>query len=233
MDTLVLNRELYSAGEAARLLEMPLRTLRRWLDGYETSASAYEPVIRPTRTGSDAVTWGEFLEAGFLRGYRKQDVSLQQLRPFIALWRERRKTLYPLAVLQPQVDTVGHDLMLELKQLQDEVGLDEDLALVHGISGQLAWKEAMAAFLSKVEFDPAGPARSFHPLGKQNPVAMNPELAFGVPQVRGIRTETIAEAVASGDPLRVVQQDYRLSYQEIEAAIQWELRLQRVGRLAA
>ena len=40
----------------------------------------YAPVIRPEPTGDDLVTWGEFVELGYLREYRRKGVPLQRLR---------------------------------------------------------------------------------------------------------------------------------------------------------
>jgi hypothetical protein len=59
----LLERQL-SVGEAARLLMLPSSTLRRWLEGFIILGRSYEPVIRPMLTGSDVVTWAEFVEAG-------------------------------------------------------------------------------------------------------------------------------------------------------------------------
>ena len=231
-EIVALERPLYSIGEAARLLEVPAPTLRRWVDGHVGKKGLTPPVIREDRTGSDAVTWGEFVEAGFLREYRKERVSLQHLRPFIARWRQERRVAYPLADLKPQVDRVRRQLMLELQQLQDEVGLDTSLALVQGVSGQLEWREPMLAFLDKVEFDPGG-ARRYRPLGNADPVVIDPEVAFGIPQVRGVRTEVIAEAIAGGEQYEAVEEAYRLSRAEVRAAVRWELRLQGHPRSAA
>jgi hypothetical protein len=75
----VLEREFYPVREAARLLKVPESTLRWWLEGRRQ----YPPVLREAATGSAVVTWGEFVEAGYLRAYRKKDVPLPELRLFI------------------------------------------------------------------------------------------------------------------------------------------------------
>ncbi|MGH7511049.1 MAG: hypothetical protein ACREMZ_16520 [Gemmatimonadales bacterium] len=64
------------------------------------------------------VTWGEMVEADYLRAYRSKGVSLQRLRPFIAECRERFGLRYPLALLRPFTD--GRRLLLEA---QTEAGL--------------------------------------------------------------------------------------------------------------
>ena len=66
----LLGREMFTVAEAARLLEMSPATLLWWLEGRSQTAKTYPPVLRPEPTGSHVVTWGEFVEAGYLREYR-------------------------------------------------------------------------------------------------------------------------------------------------------------------
>jgi hypothetical protein len=100
-----LNRELYTVTEAARLLGVQASKLRRWLDGFTVGDRFYEPVIRPEPTGSNTVTWAEFVEAGFLNQYRTRKVSLQHMRPIIERMREEFGVPYPLAHFKPLVDS--------------------------------------------------------------------------------------------------------------------------------
>ena len=82
-DVVVLEGEMFSTGEAARLLRVPDSTLRWWLEGGTRRGTVYPPVIRPKPTGSTTVAWGEFVEAGLLRQYRRiHDVPLSALRAF-------------------------------------------------------------------------------------------------------------------------------------------------------
>lgn len=83
--------------EAAGLLGLRSERARAWLDGYERAGVRYPPVIRRDPTGSDVVTWGEFVELGYLREYRRSGVPLQRLRPVIDELRREFDTPYPLA----------------------------------------------------------------------------------------------------------------------------------------
>ena len=230
-DLTVLDRPLYAVTEAARLLEIPAATLRRWLEGFYVRGVAYPPVIRIKRTGSSDVTWAEFVEAGHLREYRQvRAVSLQKLRRFIDLAREAWGVPYPLAHFKPVVDSNGRqDLLVLLKHLQDEADLDDDVQVVRLVdpyTGQLAFRQPFQAFLDKVTFsEPDGIATSMHPLGEDVPVVIDPELAFGIPQIRGIRTETVAEAIATGESEEGVADTFSLELEEVRAAIRWELKL--------
>ena len=75
--------------------------------------------------------------------------------------------------------------------------------------------------------EPDGIATSVHPLGPALPVVIDPEMSFGIPQVHGIRTETVAEAIATGEKVDAVAATFGLTPDDVEAAIQWELKLLR------
>lgn len=148
----VLDREVYTMSQAARLLGVQAATLRRWIDGYTRGGVDYEPVVRPRRTGGETVTWGEFVEAGYLREYRvRHRVSLQQLRPVVQMLRDRLGVPYPLAHARPFV--ANRDLVLDVQQ---EAGLAGELAMVVLHNGQLILAPGAEAFLQKVDFEPRG-----------------------------------------------------------------------------
>jgi hypothetical protein len=79
--TTVLDQEMYTEAEAARLLRVAPATLHYWLEGGTRRNKTFKPVIREEATGSRTVTWAEFVEAGLLRQYRRQhNVPMATLR---------------------------------------------------------------------------------------------------------------------------------------------------------
>lgn len=105
------------------------------------------------------MTWGEFVEAGYLREYRAKQVTLQYLRPVIAILREELGVRYPFATLKPY--TSWRSLALEV---QKQVGLDPSLNIVVlGRDGTLQLTDAADVFLEKstsMTTAPATPAAS-------------------------------------------------------------------------
>ena len=73
----VLSQPIMSTTEAARQLRIPLRTLSQWLEGGHRAGRWYEPVLREEPSGSKDVTWGEVVEARYLRAYRVRSVPMQ------------------------------------------------------------------------------------------------------------------------------------------------------------
>lgn len=214
-----LDRPMYSYAEAARLLDVPPGTLRWWLEGARRGDADYPPVIRPERTGADAVTWGEFVEAGLLREYRKKNVSLQRMRPVIEGMRSRTGLRYPLAHYRPLLD--GLQLVYDL---QCEVNLPPEMYLVRSEDGQMQLAPPILEFLERVEFEDAGPAIRYWPAGKMSPVAIDPEIAFGMPQIRGVRTESVAESIEAGESNDEAARSWEIDPGDVAAALKWEHR---------
>lgn len=215
-----LERPVYGMSQAARLLGVRTDALRRWVDGYERAGTTYAPVIREERSGSDTVTWGEFVEAGYLREYRAKQVSLQYLRPVIAILREELGVRYPLATLKPY--TSGRSLALRVRK---QVGLDPSLNIVVlGRDGSLQLTDTAEAFLEKVDFDDGTrDARRLYPLGRSVPVVLDPDHGFGEPTLTaGARTEAIAELVAAGEPRERVAAVYDITVNDVDAAVRYE-----------
>ncbi len=178
-------------------------------------------MIRPERTGSKNVTWGEFVEAGYLHEYRQKSVPLPQLRQVVERLRDAFGVPYPLAHFKPFVGE-GRRLVL---QIEDESDLPTEFRLVVAVSsGELLLTSPAESFLERVEFstDDEQWAERLRPAGKSSPVTIDPAQSFGAPTVRGIRTETLVELVEAGEPIDVVAQDYGVEPSEVKAAVAYE-----------
>lgn len=108
VDISVLNREMFSEAEAARLLTVPQSTLHYWLEGGERRGRSYRPVLRAEPTGARVVTWAEFIEAGLLRQYRRAlRVPMAELRAFIDRLRDHYRVPYPSPTFSLSSAAVG------------------------------------------------------------------------------------------------------------------------------
>lgn len=214
-----LERDIYGMSEAAHLLGLRTpTTLRRWIDGY----GKYPPVIRLQPTGSDLVTWGEFVEARYLTEYRRRhQIPLQRLRPAIVALREHFDTPYPLAHAAAYLEVGNRELLL---RLQEEHHLGRRLApLVVLRNSQYVLAEPAQSFVEKADFGgDSGAVVRLYPLDKRQPVVIDPELSFGAPSVRGIRTENLFELFTAGESLEAIAHAYDIEPSDVEAAVRFE-----------
>lgn len=208
--------------EAARQLGIPVTTVRNWLDGHRIGDRFYEPVLRAEPVATTDITWGELVEADYLRSYRVKGVSLQKLRLFVQTCRERFGLRYPLAHLKPFTD--GRKVLLEL---QREAELTDRLRIVYQLrDGQLELDHRTESWLERVDRGADHDvAQRLHPDGIDSPVVHDPDIASGAASVRGVRTEIVREQYEVGEDTRDIAETYRLSVADVLAALHHENRM--------
>ena len=222
----ILERPVYGVAEAASLLGLRPDRTRAWLDGYQRRDVRYDPVIRPEPTGDDVVTWGEFVELGYLREYRRTGVPLQRLRPVIDELRHEFNTPYPLATARPYI--FGKELVLEVQEKND---LPAAIAIVIRSGQQILLADDATRFLKKVEFDPPqdGDVRRILPAGPASPVVIDPLVRFGRPSVQGVATDRLWELFDAGETLREISSGYDMPIELVRAAVTYEEQLRTLA----
>lgn len=227
MGTLInlLERPMYGLPQVDRILGLHGGTARRWIDGYRRGGKSYPPVVRQESTGDEIATWGEFVETRLLAEYRDAGVPLLHMRPAIDALRAELNTPYPLASARTWLGVDGRELV---RRVQEEVSLDQQLALVVVRTGQkvLEWSKHAEDFRRSLEWTGPGEAaqpRLLRPVRDLDDVVIDPLRGFGEPVVRGVRTEIIAELVRAGDTPDMIAEQYELPRATIDAAVRYEL----------
>jgi len=216
----ILDREMYTEAEAARLLRVPQNTLNYWLEGGEQRGRQYKPVIRVQPRGSRAsVTWAEFVEAGLLREYRRtHGVPMAELRAFIDRIRQEFGVPYPLADRRPYVS--GKEL---LSEAQDAAGLSADFCLVAVVRGQYVLTPPADSFYKRVTWQ-GDTAAAWRPHDDpHSPVLMRPDSRFGRPSVKGISTEAIWEHSEAGETVDDIASEFDLADDDVRWALAYEI----------
>lgn len=194
----LLDREMYVFSQVDRLLDIASGTAKRWIDGYERSRQRYEPLVRPERTGSDIVTWGEFVEIRLIAEYRSNGINVARMRPALMALREEFGTSYPLATAEPFLSTEGREMVM---RVQDETGLRPSLRfVVRNQQSMLGLSMEVQRFHQDADYEDTTEVRRLRLLGTST-VVMDPEYGFGEPTIKGRRllVSAIAEALATGE----------------------------------
>jgi len=224
-----LERPTYGMGQVDQLLRLNSGTARRWIDGYDRGGKEYRPVVRPARTDEPLVTWGEFVECGFLAQYRSAGVPLINLRPVVDRLRDELGVRYPLA--HKRLYVAGRDLV---ERVQTETDLDGELAIVVRTGQVMADADGLrplALSPSAQEFfdaarwgDTDGDAyvAQLAAPGSGGEVVFDPRRSFGSPTVAGIRTDVIAEEVGAGSDAGVVAKGFGITPEQVTAAVRYE-----------
>jgi uncharacterized protein (DUF433 family) len=212
---------MFAEAEAARLLDVSQSTLNYWLEGGKRRGKTYDPIIREKPRGARApVTWAEFVEAGWLKQFRRErNVPMHELRAFITKLRDEFSVPYPLAHFQPFANE--HQLA-RIYQVQDVAGLSAEFCAVAEVHNQMVMLPPTDAFVSRVDWEDGlalGWRPAEHPRSK---VRMHPSVRFGRPAVGGISTEVLWEQIDAGATIAEVAEDFELPESDVRWAASYE-----------
>ncbi len=221
----LLDRSVYGFRQVDRILGLGTGTTARWVDGYARAGRTYDPVVREKKTGSELVTWGEFVEVRLLAEFRDEDVPMVRLRPTVEALRDQLGTKYPLAMARPWLTVEGREVV---RRAQQGVSPRLSFTVVRSGQEQLALDPRAQSFVDSVEWDERGFARTLRPLADVPEVVCDPLRQVGEPTIDGIPVDVITEQVRVGEPLDAIAEVYGLTVAQITAAVRYELK--RVDR---
>lgn len=214
----------YPVSEAASYLRLAPATLRSWVSGREyltrSGSRRFAPLIRPaTRAPRPLLSFNNLVEAHVLRALRTTHGT-------------------PIRAIRKALDYAGRELGMEHLLLSPELCTDRrDLFLDRygelinlSRSGQLAMREMLEMYLSRIERDERSLPMRLYPFvraeGSHEPklIAIDPEVGFGRPILhsRGVSTRVIVDRVDAGESLEELAEDYRLDLSEVREAIMYE-----------
>ena len=216
----------YRFVDAATYLGMALPTLRAWVKGthypIKSGKRFFKPVFSLPDPDLPLLSYTNLVEAFVLSGLRRQHkIDLYKIRIAIKALQREFHSSHPLA--EHEFETNGIDLFVQKYGQLIDVGRD----------GQLAMRQLLENYLTRVEHDPAGKAARLYPFirldGTEQPrnVVINPYVSFGKPVIAGtgLPTRVVAERFKAGDSIPQIASDYGRKEEEIDDAIRYELRI--------
>jgi uncharacterized protein (DUF433 family)/DNA-binding transcriptional MerR regulator len=226
---------IYSRAEAARLLGMTPSRLRRWVSGYtywlhydrsdHRQRREKPPVIVTDLPAIDsfiALSFLELMELRVVKALIDKGVSLQHIRAAARLASERFNTEHPFA--SRRVFTDGRAIFSAISA--DEAAPDV-VKWRRAEIDQLVAGGIFETFLQEIQFDPqTSLAYRWWPLGRNEPIILDPKISFGAPVVEGtaVRTTTVAR-MATHLSVEEAAVAYELQLRQAEAAVEFEAQL--------
>lgn len=216
----------YGIAEASHYLRVPLATLRSWIRGrpYPVTSGSRKskPVIILPDSTKPLLSFMNLAEVHVLDAItKKHRVRLQSVRKALDYLEKEFNSKSPL--IENSFQTDGKSLFVE--KLGNLINATDQ--------GQLVMKEAIEAYLSRIEYDAQGLAAKLYPFTRKRTydepknIVIDPRIAFGRPVVAGtgICTAVIAERYKAGESVKDLASDYNRTFDEIEEAIRCELQL--------
>ena len=210
---------IYTLPDAAKILNLPLSKLYRWVAGYAVSDSENKrfPVgeFAVQEEGRDRhFNFLTLIEVFTISELRDHGISMMKIRKGRAELAERFDTPYPFAL---------EGLLVSGRKMLKELG--EDVILELGTGGQQDFEEIIAPFCKRIDFDKHSKlAERYFPQDDDRNVVVDPKHAFGRPVISGtnITTEALNSLAKGGDDLEDIADDYGLRLDQVQSAIRFE-----------
>ncbi len=211
----------YSYRDADHLASASAGTASRWLSGYtyrdrQGQRVCVAPII-PGSVKAEGASFLDLVEVVAIAGLRRAHFTMQDIRQIVANCQEILGVPRPLASLDFKVR--GQEIFVERGGALVEVGKRKRMH---------AWKEFLEPFVNSLDYAiDLELAIRWWPLGRDIPIVVDPDFGFGLPVVAtsGVRTEIIRERSLAGDLNEQIASDFNLGLEEVERAIQFELKL--------
>jgi uncharacterized protein (DUF433 family) len=213
---------LYTPAEAARLIGVPVSTLRRRLKGYRVGAREYLPLWPLQLDLGDESTYLSFLDLVQSRvaiAFINVGLSPQKVRRAILLGRNILNTTYPFANARLRTD--GNTVILQVLT----PGEDDQLIDLFR-NGQFVMKNIVEPSLKDLDFDNELAVR-WWPGGKGDRIVIDPRRQFGQPidAETGVPTSVLATAAKAEGSVESAARAYRVPTAAVRRALRFEQKL--------
>lgn len=199
--------------EAARLLRVSASKVNAWANGYtykrKLDIGEKRPVLQSKRDLLKVISFRELFELMAVRELRKLDVKLETIRKVSKSLADELGTPFPFAAER----IFRHGTQLLVKHGSDYIQPD---------TGQVVM-ERFSDLVDEVHFE-NGEVGTWKPSAGHNDVIVDPNLLFGDPAIIGSRisTRTIMNLFKVEGNLGIVAEEYELTREQVEHAIQFE-----------
>lgn len=204
----------YRVSEAARYADVSSQTVAYW----QKLRRGGDPVLTPRPKGV-ALSYLQLIEIGVVSAMRKSKVKLRTIEATRKYLSEKMGAEFPFAEYRFKTD--GKRLLVGMQQI--DPAAPADFLLDTGEGGQLAWNRFLESLLKEFEYDPDGDVvRLWKVAGEDQPIRIDPAVAFGAPHVSGIATWVLKNRWEGGENVAEIAEDYALDRCHVIAALKFE-----------
>ncbi|MCK9283893.1 MAG: DUF433 domain-containing protein [Rhodocyclaceae bacterium] len=225
-DTTIFDQPAYNASEAARILNLPVSTLKAWCFGQsghnrKGAPTDFRPVIRPADAKARLLSFANLCELHVLSAIRRQyKIPLPKVRDSVDYVRKELNSARPF--IDRQFMTNGIELLVE----------HAGKLLAVSRQGQEAMRGEFELALARIERNRDGMPIRLFPFSRTSlksaeqpkSVVIDPRLSFGRPVISSaaVPTRIIADRFQAGDSMNEMAEDYGVGEAEIEEALRFE-----------
>jgi uncharacterized protein (DUF433 family) len=225
-DRLRFETPLYTVADAARIVDVPSRTLRDWAKGYlrrfpDRPDVSGGPVITfepPSKHGEPSIPFIGLAEALVLAAVRRSGVPMQRVRPAIA--QLAREIGVEHALASRKLFTDGAELLFDYGERRSDTiegRSAHDLVVVR--NGQRVFVDVISEYLQRIQYGADGyPELIRVPTYRHADVVVDPNRAFGAPifERGGARVEDVLERFWADESIDELADEFGVPTDQLE-----------------
>lgn len=226
VDDLRFGVPLYTVGEAAAALGVPVSTFATWVHGYTRQRpgggrTTRSPLVTHVEVaGGPSVPFVGLAEGLVLAAFRRSGVPMQRIRPALEALASELGVAHALASRRLYTD--GAEVLVDLAERASGVVAAEVSELVVVRSGQRVFAPVVESYLKRISFAADGFAELIHlPLYSRADVVADPRRSFGQPIFAsgGARVRDALERFWAGEELSEVAEDFGVPLADLEDVV--------------
>lgn len=204
----------YRVGEAASYARISPQTVASW---HKKRQEFGERTLSEKDAGK-GLSFLQLIEVAVVAEMRRAGVKLGEIKRARDYFARTTGLTHPFAQLKFKTD--GADILSEDETLLDARTGEKLLAANH--NGQFVWREMLTQKLQEFNYDDTGSVDRWLVAGVDKDIAIDPRIAFGAPQILGVRTKLLATKWSAGDPIDELADDFGLSQEKVIEALIFE-----------
>jgi len=214
----------YRVGEAASYAHISPQTVAAWHKSTRSDASA---PLGGKEKGA-GLSFLQLIEIAVVAEMRRAGLKLSEIARARKYLTKSFDLEFPFAQMRFKTD--GVEVLLDRDTPLDQDDVEKLISANYG--GQLVWRDFLAERLKEFNYDDSGAVSVWHVAGRQKPITIDPKIAFGAPQVSGVRTAIIRDRWLSGSEVDDIADDFGVSESEAIEALLFEGIQRENSRLA-
>lgn len=220
--TAKLGEGIYTAADAARILDIPYPKANYWFKFYarQKLSESVDYIYHFEIKNIIAVNFLTLLEMNIFFKLKEKNFVTKDIIEIHRRMAEAFNTYYPFAHKTLYVEQFD----AKVKRKKHQVFFGDSGLFVHlDRDVQTTFPEIVMPLCEKITFDNKQLAKRYYPLGKDRTVVVDPQHQFGQPVIEGtnILTETLVDYYRGGESVDFIASLYNIRPQNVKDAIEF------------
>jgi uncharacterized protein (DUF433 family) len=210
-----LTTPAYRIGEAASYTQVSPQTVAAW---HRVRPDGRKALLKE-KDKQLGLSFLQLIELAVVAEMRRAGLKVAQISRARDWFKHSTGLEYPFAQLRFKTD--GAEILQDDDAPFHEGQIEKLISANNG--GQYVWRDLLSKRLKEFNYDDeTGAVSVWKVAGTDKSVLIDPKIAFGAPQIRGVKTAVLKAHWLSGEEVADLADDFDLTPQEIVDALMFE-----------